>query len=374
MGFHYTADQEKVIRLHHRNLLVAAAAGSGKTAVLVERIVRLISDPELSVDIDRLLIVTFTKAAAAEMRERISAAIDLRLEEEPENRHLQKQAALLHNAQITTIDSFCLFVIHNNFNDIGLDPDFRVADDGESKLLMQDAMAEMMEEAFASEDENFYRLLEAFCPDGKEKKLEETILTLYHYSQSYPFPQRWLDQCMKAYEIDTVEELEQTDWMRYMMRHLHETLNELIEQMETALAITKRADGPLNYQTLLQTELNDLMTLNQAQTYEKMNKIAGQLTYATLPRKKGEDEDEAARELVKNMRNAVKDSVKDLIKKYFFLPTSQILADLHITAALTGEFIQLTKAFSELFSQKKEGEENCRLLGYGASCPADPRD
>ena len=133
----FTPQQQKVIDLREKNILVSAAAGSGKTAVLVERILGLILDEKNPVDIDRLLIVTFTNAAAGEMRERIGAAIEERLRKEPESLHLQRQATLLHHAQITTIDSFCLFVIKNNFNEIGLDPGFRVADSGEVELLKQ---------------------------------------------------------------------------------------------------------------------------------------------------------------------------------------------------------------------------------------------
>ena len=125
MGMNFTPEQQKVIELHNSNILVSAAAGSGKTAVLVERIIRMICEGEHPADIDRLLIVTFTNAAAAEMRERIAAGIAARLEADPGNDHIQKQSALLHNAQITTIDSFSLFLIRNHFNEIGLDPDFR---------------------------------------------------------------------------------------------------------------------------------------------------------------------------------------------------------------------------------------------------------
>ncbi|MBR6770222.1 MAG: UvrD-helicase domain-containing protein [Lachnospiraceae bacterium] len=135
MGMEYTPEQRKVIEERGKNLLVSAAAGSGKTAVLTERIVQMISDETNPVDIDRLLVVTFTNAAAAEMRERIGRAIEARLEIYGENEHLQKQSTLIHNAQITTIDSFCMYVIRNNFNEIGLDPGFRVADEGELKLL-----------------------------------------------------------------------------------------------------------------------------------------------------------------------------------------------------------------------------------------------
>lgn len=156
MGVSYTPEQQKVIDTHGCNLLVSAAAGSGKTAVLVERIVNMVSDGAHPVDIDRLLVVTFTNAAAAQMRERISGAISAKLVKEPENEHLQKQAALLHNAQITTIDSFCLFVIRNHFHTIGLDPGFRIADEGELKLLRNDVLGEVLEECYKKGEASFY--------------------------------------------------------------------------------------------------------------------------------------------------------------------------------------------------------------------------
>ena len=134
MAVSWTKEQQQVIDLRKRNILVSAAAGSGKTAVLVARIIKMITDETNPVDIDRLLIVTFTNAAAAEMRERIGAAIEKALEEQPENEHLQRQLTLLHNAQITTIDSFCLYVIRNHFHEIDLEPNFRIGDEGELKL------------------------------------------------------------------------------------------------------------------------------------------------------------------------------------------------------------------------------------------------
>ena len=118
MAFNYTESQQQVIDARGCNILVSAAAGSGKTAVLVERIIQIICDENNPVDIDRLLIVTFTNAAAAEMRERISAAIAKKLLENPGSEHLERQSALIHNAQITTVDSFCLYLLRNHFNEI----------------------------------------------------------------------------------------------------------------------------------------------------------------------------------------------------------------------------------------------------------------
>lgn len=148
MAVTWTEEQQKVISLRNRNILVSAAAGSGKTAVLVQRILSKILDKEHPVDIDRLLIMTFTRAAAGEMKERISAALEQALFEEPDNEHLQRQMTLIHTAQITTIDSFCSYIIKNYFHMIGLDPGYRTADEGELKLLREEILEELLEEAY----------------------------------------------------------------------------------------------------------------------------------------------------------------------------------------------------------------------------------
>ena len=160
MGVQWTKEQQEVIRLRDRNILVSAAAGSGKTAVLVERILSKITDKEHPVDIDRLLIMTFTRAAAGEMKERISAAIEKALCEDPDNEHLQRQTTLLHTAQITTIDGFCAYIIRNYFHLIGLDPGYRTADEGELKLLRGDVVKALLEEYYAKKDDKFQKFVE----------------------------------------------------------------------------------------------------------------------------------------------------------------------------------------------------------------------
>ena len=184
MGMRFTKSQQRAIDLRGSNILVSAAAGSGKTAVLVERIVKLVSDPANDTDIDRILVVTFTNAAAAQMRERILGALTQKAEQEPDNVHLQRQLTLIHNAKITTIDSFCLNLIRNHFNEIGLDPDFRTADDGERKLLEQDVLAQLLEDSFSAGDPGFLHCVECFAPGGRENRLEELILQLYQFSMS----------------------------------------------------------------------------------------------------------------------------------------------------------------------------------------------
>ena len=149
MTVNWTKEQKAVIESRNRNLLVSAAAGSGKTAVLVERIIRMITG-DSPIDIDRLLVMTFTKAAAAEMRERIQAAIEKKLEEDPGNEHLQQQAVTVQFAQITTIDSFCLHILREHFDCIDIDPAFRVGDEGEMLLLRAEVLQELMEDSYAN--------------------------------------------------------------------------------------------------------------------------------------------------------------------------------------------------------------------------------
>ena len=207
MAVTFTQEQSMAIELHGRNILVSAAAGSGKTAVLVERIVRMVCDEAHPVDIDRLLVVTFTNAAAAEMRERIAAGISKRLTERPDSAHIQRQSTLLHNAQITTIDSFCLFLLRNHFNEIGLDPAFRIADEGEVRLMQGEALEELIEASYASGSEAFRYCVEFFCPGGRESVLEQHILNLSRYAASFPWPSRWLEERKEDYGASSVDEL-----------------------------------------------------------------------------------------------------------------------------------------------------------------------
>ena len=184
MGMTWTEEQKRVIDAEGKDILVSAAAGSGKTAVLVERIIRKITDQAHPVDIDRLLVVTFTHAAAAEMKERIAAALDERLAEDPENILLERQSSLLRSAQITTIHSFCLYVIRNHFNEIDLDPSFRIADEMELALIRSDLMAELLEEQYAQGSEDFLEFVECYAKGKTDDSIETMISQIYDYSRS----------------------------------------------------------------------------------------------------------------------------------------------------------------------------------------------
>ena len=195
MSVNWTREQLQVIESRGSNLLVSAAAGSGKTAVLVERIIRMVTEGEHPLDIDRLLVMTFTNAAASEMRERIGAAIEQRLDERPEDEHLQLQAALVHHARITTIDSFCLDLIRNHFNLLDLDPAFRIGDEGELLLLRRDVMQELLEDSYTEGGERFVRFVETYARGKSDAGIEDLILQVYTFSQSNPYPGEWFRQC-----------------------------------------------------------------------------------------------------------------------------------------------------------------------------------
>ena len=191
MGVTWTEEQQKVISLRDRNILVSAAAGSGKTAVLVQRILSKIMDETHPVDIDRMLIMTFTRAAAGEMKERITAALEQAIYEDPDNDHLQKQMTLIHTAQITTIDGFCSYVIRNYFHMIDLDPGYRTAEEGELKLLREDVLKELLEDAYREKDAKFVELVECYAPGKTDDNIKEMILKLYEAAASHPFPKEW---------------------------------------------------------------------------------------------------------------------------------------------------------------------------------------
>lgn len=339
MGMNFTPEQQKVIELHNSNILVSAAAGSGKTAVLVERIIRMICEGEHPADIDRLLIVTFTNAAAAEMRERIAAGIAARLEADPGNEHIQKQSALLHNAQITTIDSFSLFLVRNHFNEIGLDPDFRVADEGEIKLLQQEVLGQLLEDAYAGkfipEDivvsreegqgenevlEQFHACVEYFCPGGRESVLEQHILNLSRYAGSFPWPAEWLEERKNDYAAGNMETLLHSDYGRYLAERVNRVVQGCLERLREVKKLCEQPDGPYMYGELTETEIEQLERLADCKDLEEQAAKIPAVTFGRLPSKKDDSVDPAKRELAKSIRNSVKETLGDLAENYFKTP------------------------------------------------------
>ena len=223
----WTDDQLRVIETRNRNILVSAAAGSGKTAVLVQRIIEMITDRDHPMDIDELLVVTFTNAAAREMKERVRQAIDKALEENPGDPHLIRQETLVGSAHISTIDSFCLQVIRNHFHKIGLDPEFRTGDQNEIKLLQNTLMERFLERKYLEADEEFLQVADIFSSKGKDTSLRDSIFQLMRMANSYPWPDKWLDEAKSVYEIESIEELKEQKWMRLCVQRWLDQLSEI---------------------------------------------------------------------------------------------------------------------------------------------------
>ncbi len=307
MGNLWTEEQKQVIWLRNRNILVSAAAGSGKTAVLVERILQKITDREHPVDIDRLLIVTFTRAAAAEMRERIGLEIQKRLLADPDNENLQRQETLLFHAQITTIDSFCQSVLRTYFHLIDLDPAFSIVDEGEAKLLRRDTAEELLEEKYREGDTDFLQFVECFANGKNDENLIEMIWQVYEFSRSHPWPEEWLEECKKNYDIDTLEDLISSEWMKMICEQVDQTLNDLEIIRTEALKVANSPYGPWMYADALEQDGEILKQLSKGNDYaEYARRFLNIRKFAVLSRKKDEEVSDEKREQVKLLRDQIK--------------------------------------------------------------------
>ena len=217
----WTEDQLKAIEKKGSNILVAAAAGSGKTAVLVERLIRKVIDEK--VDIDKLLVVTFTNAAASEMRERMLEALYKAQDKNPGDLNIQKQMILLNKSNICTIHSFCLDVIKNNFYEINIPSNFRIGSEEEIELLKYDVLDNLFEELYENEDKELLKLIDTYTGYKGDEPLKEMILKIYRFIQSSPFPKEWIEQSVEAFNIkDESKDFSDTVWGKLLLKEFEE--------------------------------------------------------------------------------------------------------------------------------------------------------
>lgn len=353
MGVSWTKEQQQVIDLRKRNILVSAAAGSGKTAVLVERIIKMITDRENPVDIDRLLIVTFTNAAAAEMRERIGAAIEKALQEQPQDEHLQRQLTLIHNAQITTIDSFCLYVIRNHFHEIDLEPNFRIGDEGELKLLKEDVLKQVFEKNYEELRPEFAAFVAGYAPGRSDAKAGEMVRALYEFSRSYPWPKEWLASCVSGYQVADEAELAKASFIQPLVENMQYVLKDVVNELNQALALTLAGDGPDMYEKVIRNDLEKYKHLASCEDFLELYEALNNITYDRLPSSRGYAGDADKLERVKQIRDDAKDAVKKLVKQYFFCSPQVMVEQLKRTAPMAEELVRLTEEFADAFAAEK---------------------
>ncbi len=352
MAMKYTPDQQEVIDLRDCNILVSAAAGSGKTAVLTERIIQRICDKKNPVQIDRMLIVTFTNAAAAEMRERIGIALRKRLDMEPSNAHLRRQITLLHNAQITTIDSFCLYLLRNHFHEIQLDPGFRIADEGEVKLLKDEVLNSCLERKFEEGEAAFLELIEKYAGNGKDEDLKQHMLRIYHFSQSHPFPEDFLLQC--AEELRDKNGGFNKKYEEILHAYEKDMLEECVRVSCEAIELCKLPGGPCYYAEAFQCDIDFYEKLMEEKETEKRAALYSAHEFVAFSRKKVQDLDEDIKKRVADLRNKkTKKIIEELKKNFYYGATEMMMEDNRNAGQTLANLLDIVLEFGRAYESAK---------------------
>ena len=352
----WTKEQLQAIQEKGSNILVAAAAGSGKTAVLVERIIDKIIEEK--VDINKMLVVTFTNAAASEMREKILNAIYQKLEEEPENIQLQRQITLLGKASICTIHAFCLEVIHNHFYEIGMPSNFRIADTAEISLLKQDTLEDLFEQKYEENNKAFLELLEIYTTYRGDEALQELILTIYEFMQNSPFPEKWLQEKLQLLEENKeIDDFGKTIWGTILLKYAKEELEEAVQSLN---AVETKMNGNIELAKFTQTIAEDKEKLEEIlatidsweNTYQKLNT----LNFRKWPVDKKVTNE--WKETAKEIRDKIKKQLKEGVQKLIYRSSSQTLEDFEIMTPILQKLSCLVLEFAKVFAERKK-EKNC---------------
>lgn len=348
----WTEDQQAAIESRNSNLLVAAAAGSGKTAVLVERIIQLILRDHIH--IDQMLIVTFTNAAAGEMRERIGAALLEELEKKNENeRHLRKQVNLLNKASISTLHSFCIDVVGKYFHLIDIDPNFRIADTTETAILKLEAVEELLEEEYEKADEHFLELVERFGGNKEDTPLQDLLLNVYEFIQSKPYPLQWLNEKTEEFSLNE-QQLKDHLWYKVLIEQIRIELSGAKHFFEQALDFSLSAGGPVEYQAPLEGDIQiieDLLEqLNQDLFlfYEKIIQVNHQRLGRT-----SKETNEEIKEEVKALREQGKKIIKEIQENFLTKHPGEYVKDINELFPYMSYLVQLVANFGRIFQSKK---------------------
>ncbi len=362
MPVKWTKEQQQVLDLRDRSLLVSAAAGSGKTAVLVQRIIGMVTDPAHPIDIDRLLVMTFTRAAAGEMKDRLIRALEKEVLAHPQDAHLLRQLNLIHAAQITTIDGFCAWLLKNYFHLIDLDPGFRIAEEGECRLLRADVMQALLEDHYAERTPRFTEFMETAAPGKSDEEALRLILRLYDAAMSNPYPEQWLAACARRYAPENLESFLDSDFFWELVRGDLEGARLLAAE---AAALCERPDGPIAYQEAVTDDLlllRDLEKRAEEKDYDGIWALLDGLSFTALSRKRMPDCDPDLKEQFKKLRDDVKAALKALAGRFFTGTRQQQLNALRRTAPRILELTELTAEFYRRFTQAKRKKN---ILDFG---------
>ena len=349
----WTNEQKQAIYEKGSNILVAAAAGSGKTAVLVERIINKIINEK--VDIDRLLVVTFTNAAASEMRERVLKAIYKKIDENPTDEKLQRQVTLLNKASICTIDSFCLDVVKNNFFEIDISKNFRIADKTEIEILEQDVLEELFEEKYENKDEDFLKLINTYTEYRDDTPLKDLILTIYRYIQSNPYPEKWLDEKIEMFNFqeDIKQDFSKTSWGEILLKQIKEIVEDGVLQLRAEVQNLQNSEELRKSFEFLRGNLNQLELLQaNLDTWDKAYTIYNSLDFGRWMVDSKIKTD--LKENAQKTRGKVLDSLKNVADKVLIMDSEESFKDIINMYKILKKLEKIILEFSELFSKRKK--------------------
>ncbi|GFN23649.1 helicase-exonuclease AddAB subunit AddA [Thermanaeromonas sp. C210] len=383
----WTPEQREAIETRDAHLLISASAGAGKTAVLVQRVIERLTDPRCPADIDRLLVVTFTQAAAAEMRERIGLALAQALAREPHAAHLRRQLLLLEQASITTLHSFCLDLMRRYFYLLQLPPSFRVMGETESSLLRQEILEEVLEDRYARALEAaspFGRLVDSFGGQRDDRLLQDLILRLYTFSRTHPWPRWWLERLPEAYRNDAAASPDDLPWVRALREGLAREIKDLVAKAREALALAQSPGGPAPYADALRADLAQMEDLYQAarRSWDDLCRAARNMEFPAL-RRCPAGVDPELKDRVQALRQDYKDRLRSWQQTYFTHTSAAVLSALRDLAPLVEELVQAVLDFGRAYQEAKEQqglvdfsdlEHYClRLLLDPEATPGDPR-
>ena len=352
----WTDDQWKAIFAKDQDILVAAAAGSGKTAVLVERMIQKILADEDPLNVDELLVVTFTNAAAAEMRQRIGIALEKAIDADPLSTHLRRQLSLLNSASISTLHSFCLDVVRKYYYLIDIDPGFRIADQTEADLLRDEVLDELFEDEYGKEDnEPFYRVVDTYTSDRSDDALQELVLKLFDFARSHPDPFLWLDQLVDMYDVSETTEIENLPFIDVLKFDIMLQLSGARELVEQALSISKLPGGPA---PRAENYLNDLLIIEQMEeaaesSWDDLYEVMNHWSFSRAKTCSGDEFDPDLVKEADELRKSARGMLDKLSKELFSRPPAYFLKDMQEMKSVISTLAEVVKQFSSRFEKKK---------------------
>lgn len=352
----YTKEQEQAVFLRNQNIMISAGAGAGKTRVLVNRMAELIMDKKHPVDASRFLVMTFTNAAAAEMKERIGAELEKRLDEEPDNRYLKQQIRKIRQADISTVHSFCNHLIRMHYSELDIDPAFRIGEEGELFLLKRQAMEELLEEAYQSGRQSFRDFVESQAPGKSDEIIEDMIGEMYRFLRGFPNAELWSEQTKKeAKAMAEAKDFSESPAVKLLIRTAKEEAAALYEQAEQISDLMTDGLSPEKYMELYSEICRILRKLMDSGSYDEYYGTLRKEPVPSFPRAAKAEKEWDGYEVIRGLHQKVKAALEKQREEIFTAPADELQKDAAGMYPLLEEYLFLAKRFGEIyFARKKE--------------------